>query len=49
LQGTVIKSHGGADVPGYVNAIHEAMRAVERDVPRRIADQVSALLAHNIN
>jgi phosphate acyltransferase len=47
LRGTVIKSHGGADIPGYVNAIREAMLAAERDVPRRIADQVSLLLARN--
>jgi glycerol-3-phosphate acyltransferase PlsX len=44
LQGTVIKSHGSADVPGYMNAIQEAILAAKMNVPRRIADQVAALL-----
>jgi len=37
LNGTVIKSHGGADALAFANAITVAMRAVEHDVPARIS------------
>ncbi len=45
LNGTVIKSHGGADAIAFANAISVAMRAVEHDVPARIA----SLLAEALN
>ncbi|MDR3417994.1 MAG: phosphate acyltransferase PlsX [Nevskia sp.] len=37
LQGTVIKSHGGADALAFANAIKVAVREVEQDVPARIS------------
>ncbi len=42
LQGTVIKSHGGADALGFANAIKVAMREVEKDVPTRISHLLGA-------
>ncbi|OGT59295.1 MAG: phosphate acyltransferase [Gammaproteobacteria bacterium RIFCSPHIGHO2_12_FULL_43_28] len=44
LQGTVIKSHGGASIYGFANAIKEAMIEAEKNVPERIKHQVEALL-----
>jgi len=45
LQGIVIKSHGGADVVAYENAIRIAALEVKKDVPARI----SRLLADEEN
>jgi glycerol-3-phosphate acyltransferase PlsX len=44
LQGTVIKSHGGASVQGFVHAIEEAVIGVEKNIPERIRHQVEQLL-----
>ncbi len=44
LRGTVIKSHGGTDVVGFVYAIKEAILEVEKDVPARIGEQLNHLL-----
>lgn len=44
LQGTVIKSHGGAKTKAFANAIKEAMRIVEKHIPERIKDNVEQLL-----
>ncbi len=44
LKGIVIKSHGGADELAFAYAIKEAINEVEKNVPRRIADQVAAYL-----
>jgi glycerol-3-phosphate acyltransferase PlsX len=44
LQGIVIKSHGGADVVAYSNAIKEAVMEVRKNVPQRIAKQLEELL-----
>lgn len=44
LNGTVIKSHGGADALAFANAIEVALRAVQNDVPARIA----SLLAESL-
>lgn len=44
LQGTVIKSHGGAKAIGFARAIEEAMIGVEKDIPGRIRDEVAKLL-----
>ncbi|MCF6217842.1 MAG: phosphate acyltransferase PlsX [Gammaproteobacteria bacterium] len=43
LRGIVVKSHGGADLPSYNNAIHEAAREVEMDVPVRIREQLEVI------
>jgi len=44
LQGIVIKSHGGADVVAFTNAIKEAVLEVRKNVPQRIARQLEELL-----
>ncbi len=45
LQGTVIKSHGGADAVAFANAIKVAIREVEKDVPARISCLLGAAVA----
>ena len=45
LQGTVIKSHGGADALAFANAIKVALREVEKDVPARISRLLGAATA----
>ncbi|MGQ0502883.1 MAG: phosphate acyltransferase PlsX [Panacagrimonas sp.] len=37
LNGTVVKSHGSADVLGFSNAIRVGVREVQQDVPTRIS------------
>lgn len=44
LQGIVIKSHGGADVAAFSNAIEEAIIETEKNVPQRIRDEVASIL-----
>ena len=44
LQGIVIKSHGGADVVAYTNAIKEAIVEVRKNVPQRIAKNLAEVL-----
>lgn len=44
LNGIVIKSHGGADVFGYSNAIEIALLEVKKSVPRHIREKMSSLL-----
>jgi phosphate acyltransferase len=44
LQGTVIKSHGGADALAFANAIRVAVREVEKDVPARISRLLGAAM-----
>ncbi len=44
LPGTVIKSHGGTNVLGFTNAIHEAVLAVKNDVPQQIRQRIANLL-----
>ncbi|MGM0516649.1 MAG: phosphate acyltransferase PlsX [Pseudomonadota bacterium] len=44
LQGIVIKSHGGADVDAFGNALDVALREIEKDVPRRIDQRLEQLL-----
>ncbi|GAC1625225.1 MAG: phosphate acyltransferase PlsX [Nevskia sp.] len=45
LNGTVIKSHGGADALAFANAIKVAAREVENDVPARITSLLAATLS----
>ncbi len=47
LAGTVIKSHGGADVLAFQYAIREAVTEVEQKVPLRIEREVATLLAEH--
>jgi glycerol-3-phosphate acyltransferase PlsX len=44
LQGSVIKSHGGANISAFANAIDAAVKVAERKVPERIRHQVESLL-----
>lgn len=45
LRGIVVKSHGGADVVAFENAIGIAKKEIHADVQTRIARRVEALLA----
>jgi len=44
LKGIVIKSHGGADLLAFENAIHIAEKEIYCNIPERIAQQVSQQL-----
>jgi glycerol-3-phosphate acyltransferase PlsX len=44
LRGTVIKSHGAANQRAFAVAIEQAMQAVERQVPEKIAARLDAVL-----
>ncbi|MGP4123575.1 MAG: phosphate acyltransferase PlsX [Sodalis sp. (in: enterobacteria)] len=44
LQGVVIKSHGAANQRAFTAAIEQAMTAVERQIPERIAARLDAVL-----
>ena len=44
LNGIVIKSHGGADIIGYANAIEIALLEVEKSVPQNIRTKMASLL-----
>ncbi len=44
LKGIVVKSHGGADIFAFENAIKEAILEVKKDVPKRINAQLHSLL-----
>jgi len=43
----VIKSHGGADVLSYANAIEVALLEVEKSVPEHIRERMAPLLAQH--
>nr|MCH9672035.1 phosphate acyltransferase PlsX [Gammaproteobacteria bacterium] len=45
LRGIVIKSHGSADKLSFANAIRQAIKEVQNDVPNRIRDRLDAMLA----
>jgi glycerol-3-phosphate acyltransferase PlsX len=45
LKGIVIKSHGGADVAAFGNALDRAREEVLDDVPKRIAERMARLPA----
>lgn len=44
LRGTVIKSHGAANQRAFTVAIEQAVQAVQRQVPRRIAARLESVL-----
>ncbi len=44
LNGTVVKSHGGADAMSFRHAIREAMSEANHDVPERIGREFGAML-----
>jgi glycerol-3-phosphate acyltransferase PlsX len=45
LRGIVVKSHGGADRVAFAHALLEALKEVDKDVPRRISEHLGAHLA----
>ncbi|MEW6354671.1 MAG: phosphate acyltransferase PlsX [Pseudomonadota bacterium] len=45
LQGTVVKSHGGADAYAFGCAIGEALQEIKKDVPQRIGNQLALHLS----
>ena len=44
LRGIVVKSHGGADRLAFVQAVREALKEVDKNVPQRISDHLDARL-----
>ncbi|MDN6018220.1 MAG: phosphate acyltransferase PlsX, partial [Enterobacterales bacterium] len=44
LRGTVIKSHGAANEKAFAVAIEQAVQAVQRQIPQRIALRLEAIL-----
>jgi glycerol-3-phosphate acyltransferase PlsX len=44
LKGIVVKSHGGADVNAYANAIKIAILEVQKSVPQQIQEHIQPLL-----
>jgi glycerol-3-phosphate acyltransferase PlsX len=44
LRGIVIKSHGGANIAAFANAIEEAITQVDKNIPARISTEVERLL-----
>jgi len=45
LRGSVIKSHGGADILAFANAIDVAAEVVEQNVPERIKSRLALILS----
>jgi glycerol-3-phosphate acyltransferase PlsX len=45
LNGTVIKSHGGADAFAFEHAISVAVEEVRNQVPQRIGAQLASVMA----
>ncbi|MBS0359564.1 MAG: phosphate acyltransferase PlsX [Proteobacteria bacterium] len=48
LRGIVIKSHGGANIPAFANAILEAAHEVKKNVPKLVRDEIAKLLQEGI-
>lgn len=46
LRSTVIKSHGGANQNAFTEAIIQAMYAVERQIPDKIADRLNKIMLY---
>lgn len=44
LRGIVVKSHGGANIHAFANAIEEAIVQVDKNIPERISAEVERLL-----
>lgn len=45
LRGTVVKSHGGADVKAFKRAIKEAVVEISKNVPERISREIETTLS----
>ena len=48
LKGIVVKSHGGADVNAFANAIEIAILEVNKSVPQRIQEHIQPLLERQL-
>jgi glycerol-3-phosphate acyltransferase PlsX len=44
LKGIVVKSHGHANIKGFMHAIEEAILQAEKDILHRISDEIEKLL-----
>ena len=44
LRGIVIKSHGGADVIAFSQAVEEAVAEIEKNIPERISEHLASIL-----
>lgn len=49
LRSTVIKSHGGANQHAFTEAIMQAIHAVERKIPEKIANRLSTMMLFKNN
>ncbi|MGP3589999.1 phosphate acyltransferase PlsX [Vagococcus sp. WN89Y] len=49
LRGTVIKSHGAANQRAFCVAIEQAVQAVQRQVPQRIAARLGSVYAQSVS
>lgn len=49
LRSTVIKSHGGANQHAFTEAIIQAINAVNRKIPEKIADRLNKMMLHKNN
>ncbi|VVC75922.1 Phosphate acyltransferase [Aquicella siphonis] len=49
LNGTVVKSHGGANIQAFARAIEEAVIGVQKNVPERIRNQVEQTLKSSLS
>jgi glycerol-3-phosphate acyltransferase PlsX len=45
LRGIVIKSHGGADVLAFANAINIALIEIDKEVPEKISSHLESMLS----
>jgi len=48
LRGIVIKSHGGADILAYGNAIEIAIKEIHQNLPKRISAELEGMLAEEL-
>jgi len=49
LKGIVIKSHGGADVLSFANAIKQAIAECQKNVPSRISERIESMLKDKVD
>jgi len=47
LKGIVVKSHGGAEVNSFKNAIHEAYRESKVNITDKISEQITKEVLQN--
>ena len=47
LRGIVIKSHGGADMVAFANALREASREIDHNIPALIASRIAEFISND--